>query len=715
MKLNTITFSLLCAAIGFSVSVSGQDNSGQKVEPSSDANIEQIEVRSVRQRLEQDGRLKDVIQKTEVLDALQIENKQALNLSQAIAGEPGVRVSNECSMCGVKRVMLNGMKGEHTTILVDGLPAHTLISGFYGVDAIGTAGVSAIEVARGAGASLIAPEAIGGTLNIVSKEAYENSLNADLAFGSHNYTAFRTAATGVSEDGLTGLTIMAQFDTQDQEDNDGNGVSEAPFQENRSIAGMISTDISNRHNLRFRYANIASEVFGGPMIGGQVNSIGQALSSYDGIESTALFENDNVTQQYTGKAWETTEWINTKREEAYLKWLSDWNQQWSSEFALSYANHQQDSFYEGIDYTADDDMVYLRAKLDYVVNDSHFLTFGADMRRETMRSQSDALDGLDTYISDAFDYDTQGLFIQDIWTPMPDLEIAMAVRIDKVTADFIDPAKPGTEIDTTIIAPRLDTRYFHSDSLTSRLSLGRGYRAPLSFFETDHGILDAELGYIIDVDELEDSVSASYALSYDNNELSWTLSLAYSEVDNMASLEANEEGVPVLSQLTETASVTTIDWNAGYQITDSLLINTTLEKFIHNDAFKESYAIAPIETRGSLETTYETGNWLWYVNAVWVGSRDLTEYGYEGYVILDDTTSAKPTHAEAFWQVSSRVSFTLNDNVDLYFGVQNLFNYTQIEEGDTPLFYDADGGYDVAYIWGPLHGREYYAGVKVAF
>lgn len=38
---------------------------------------------------------------------------------------------------------------------------------FYGMDAIGTADIESIEVARGSGMSLTAPEAIGGTINII--------------------------------------------------------------------------------------------------------------------------------------------------------------------------------------------------------------------------------------------------------------------------------------------------------------------------------------------------------------------------------------------------------------------------------------------------------------------------------------------------------------------------------------------------------------------
>ena len=678
--------------------------------------LDVIEVRGVRNKLTQDGRLKDVIQKTEVLDQAMIENKNALSLTEAINNEPGVNVSNECSMCGVKRVMLNGMKGEHTTILVDGLPTHTLISGFYAVDAIATTGVDRIEIARGAGASLIAPEAIGGTLNIISKQAYENQVQFDFAKGSHDFTAFKGMATGVSEDGATGLTLVTQYDKQDQEDHDDNGVSEAPFIENFSVTALISHDVNSRNNVQVRLSKVNSEIFGGPVIGDTVGSIGEALAGYDGEESDSLFEGDDVRNRYIGKPWETTEWIDTSRDEAYLKWLSELSDTTTSELAVSYAKHDQDSFYEGIDYRAEDTMYYVRAKFDTILNDNHFLTYGLDARTEEMRSNSTALEGVEAYQSDSFDYDVSGLFIQDTWTPSDTFEAALALRVDKVVADFIDESKPGKEIDQTVIAPRLDLRYFHSDTLTSRFSTGRGYRAPLSFFETDHGILDTEKGYLIDIDDIEESLSASYSLSYDDTErFSSTLSVAYSSVDNLATLEENEDGVPILSQLDEEATVITVDITAGYQLTDNLLVNASAEKFDYDDAFKSSYAIAPIEERATIELEWQKGNFKAFWQTVWFGSRDLTEYGYEGFDILGDPSSLKTQHAASFHVSNVKFDYQVSENISVYGGASNLFDQTQIGDGVSPLFYDADGGYDVAYIFGSLHGRELYAGLAVEF
>ncbi len=644
-----------------------------------DEKIEIIEVRSLRQKLDQAGRLKDVIQQTEILDALTIENKNALSLTAAINNEPGVNVSNECSMCGVKRVMLNGMKGEHTTILVDGLPTHTLISGFYAVDAIATTGVDRIEVARGAGASLIAPEAIGGTVNIITKEAYENTASFDFAKGSHDFTAMKGMATGISEDGKTGITLISQYDKQDQEDHDDNGVSEAPLIENLSLTALISQDVFDSSNVQVRVSKVQSEIFGGPVIGKNVGSIGEALGGYDGVDSDKLFVDDDVRNEYIGKAWETTEWIDTSRDEAYVKYLSEVSDYMLAEFAVSYAKHEQDSFYEGIDYQAEDTMWYARAKFDMEINDQHSITFGADTRREEMRSSTQALENNPLYQTDSFDYDTTGIFIQDTWTPTVNVELALALRVDNVTADFIDPGKAGTEIDENFIAPRLDIRYFHTDELTSRFSAGRGYRAPLSFFETDHGILDADLGYQIDIDSLEESLSASYSLSYDTEALAVTGSIAHSNVENLASLEEDAQGVPLLTQLEEDAAVTTMDITAGYNLTDNFTINIGLEKFNYDDHFKSSYAIEPVEERASIELQYEKDNLKVFWSTVWFGEKDLSEYGYEGYNKLGDPTTAKTLTGKAFSSSDLKIQYQLTTHTKLYAGVSNVFEETQID------------------------------------
>ncbi|MDP6374390.1 MAG: TonB-dependent receptor [Pseudomonadales bacterium] len=670
--------------------------------------VEEVVAVGVRQRLYQAGALMDAIQKTEVIDEHIIEARQAVNLSQAIAASPGVRVSNECSMCGVKRIMLNGMRGEHTTILTDGVPLHTMLAGYYAVDAIATTGVERIEVARGAGASLIAPEAIGGTINVVSKEPDRTGLEINGTFEEGDGYLISAMGTLVSDDGRLRTSLVTQFDRHDKVDADDNGVSEAPLQDNRNVILRVSGDPTDRDNLTFRGAYIDSEIFGGTMVRSGIDSL---LRDFDGTPAAQMFQENDVRKQFTGKPWETTEWIDTERMELTVSWLHEFGDRFNATLTGAYSQHDQESFYEGFDYAARDKLTYLDLRNNYILNANHLLTFGVDRRDEQMRSHSLAGDASDNYIEDSFDYRVTGFYLQDAWLASDALEVALAVRIDNVEADFVTPEKPGTEIEQTLISPRIDAQYRHTDQLSSRVSLGIGYRAPLSFFETDHGILDAGDGFAIDVDDLERSKSATYALSFEGNRLTSTLSMAYTRVDNLSSVSATPGGVPLLTQLDDSALALSSDLALGYKLTDSLTLGATLEHFDYDRNFERAYAIAPIEDRLTLTADYENGRWNAYATAVWTGSRDLSRYGYEGRNILGESLE-KSTSAQAYWTLDVRLSRDIGDHLSVYLGAYNLFDKTQAGDMQTPLFWDSTGSYDVGYIYGPLRGREIYAGVK---
>src|SRR5690606_10358644 len=108
---------------------------------------------------------------------------QRQTLSDLVRDQIGVETQTYCANCGAKRLTINGLKGEHTSILIDGLPLHSAISSFYGVETVPVNGIQEINVMRGAGASLTNPEAIGGTLDIITvdpltpRQSYSTSLS----------------------------------------------------------------------------------------------------------------------------------------------------------------------------------------------------------------------------------------------------------------------------------------------------------------------------------------------------------------------------------------------------------------------------------------------------------------------------------------------------------------------------------------------------------
>lgn len=671
--------------------------------------VEEVFITGVRERMLNNGMLKDVIQKTEVISEVAIERANAANLSEALAAAPGVRVNNECSMCGVKRLMVNGLRGEHTTILVDGIPTFTMMSGFYGIDAATTAGVQRIEIARGAGASMIAPEAVGGTVNLVTKVAEHNGVEFDLAGGEWGYRKAALTGTTVSSNDATRFTITGQHDARNAYDGDNNGIGENPELENLSAVVFLSQDFATSDNLRLRLSIAQSEIFGGPT-GTDIDAVKAGYFADPDWESSRLFVDDDVRNRYIGRHWESTEWIKSDRTEFYATWLHEFHSALNLSLTGSYNRHEQDSFYEGFIYDAENPMVYLDAKIHWSVNDDHLLIIGIDSRQEELRSETNA--DSENYVSDSFDYETLGAYLQDSWSLNDHLELAAAVRFDRIKADFIDPQKPDTEIDESILSPRVDLRWMHNAAWTSRLSAGRGYRAPLSFFESDHGLLDGDAGFSIEIDRLERSLSYNYALSFEGARFNATGSLAQTTIEHLATLSESEAGVPLLAQADEDATALVADMALNYALSAYFNLSATLEKIHYNAAFKQAFGVVPAEERLILSMDWSRHGWDFFARTTWIGARDLSEYGTPANPTFDRAgTQPKSQDADAYWTLDIRLDKEFFNHLHLYAGADNLLDYNQATDMETPLFYE-DGGYDVAHIYGPLRGRVAYIGLK---
>ena len=282
----------------------------------------------------------------------------------------------------------------------------------------------------------------------------------------------------------------------------------------------------------------------------------------------------------------------------------------------------------------------------------------------------------------------------------------------------------GDVIDKTLLAPRAHIRYIHNDNWTSRFSAGKGYRAPLSIFETEHGIL--EDGFNIAITDIEESLSANYSLSYESDRLTATGSLGWTEVKNAAATD-DSGSILTLVNTEDKISAVVADLALGYELTPSLTLNTGLELYSYDNSYKGTFAIAPIETRARIGLDYNSGPWTANTTLTWVDSRDLTKYGYgdryntfndannNGTVEAGELQDPKSTRAPSYVTLDARAEYQLNETVSLYMGGTNLLDYNQADDEDSPLLWDADGGYDVVHIYAPLRGRVLYGGVKASF
>lgn len=671
--------------------------------------LQSIEIIDVQDHLTKRGQVKDSIVKTEVITQERIQKKNAQNLIQAIEQEPGLQILNGCSICGIKQVQINGLRGEYTTVLVDGIPLHSTVSSYYGFEALGTLGVAAIEVSRGSGAALSAPEAIGGVLNIVTQKAKENKTIIDVSGGNHDYQNLTVVSTAVGDNGRRRTTIAAQYSKQGQWDEDNNGINETPKRDTRSAMVKYSQDLGEKLNFDLRLNTLKASIFGGPMNRGTFETTGQASTPID----YQSFKNGDVRSKYIGEPGSTAEIVDVDRNEAALKVTHATNSKLNLQGTASYARTTQDSFYEGADYKNLNEAFFYDLKGNYNWNDTNLMTLGFDYKLETLKSKSHAFFEDMGRDSDSFDYSTPGVYLQDIWIPNDQFEISMALRLNHVMTNFTDKTAKKNEINDTIFAPRAHILWRHSPSFESRIAYGKGYRSPLTFFESEHGLLDD--GFDVEVSRLETSDSYTYALTHTTSKTTTTVGGAWTKVKDISYID-DSGSIPALRNLEgKKVEVANIDGSFGIQVTPELKLGLTAEKYFYQDLYKELLIVAAVEERVSFLADWDYGKWDISTTVTWTGTRDLHKYGYDDRYDRYDGTNAsskKRRFSPSFITTDINFGYEFTKDLTIYFGAKNLFDYTQSE---SPLYFSSNGDFDVANVWGPLQGRQFYLGAKSVF
>ena len=105
------------------------------------------------------------------------EGTASSNLSDAMNFQSGLRVETTCGNCGAPQLRINGLEGQYSQILLDSRAIFSSLAGVYGLDLMPVAMVERVEVIRGGGSALFGSNAIGGVVNIITKDPVRNTLS----------------------------------------------------------------------------------------------------------------------------------------------------------------------------------------------------------------------------------------------------------------------------------------------------------------------------------------------------------------------------------------------------------------------------------------------------------------------------------------------------------------------------------------------------------
>lgn len=665
---------------------------------------------------------KEEINRVEIVRPKEFQKKQAQTFAQAISNERGIDTQTACAFCGAKRVTINGMKGEHTTILVDGLPLHSTVSSFYGVEAIPLGGVDSIDIYRGSGAALTSPEAIGGAINIITKDIVTDSAEGLVSFahdGQQNYSVVGTKKIGER----TGVLLGLQYGSIRPIDLDGNRVSEVPSQKTKTIVSKITHKFADKSDvsLRFSYGNLKS-------IGGSMNDLELSEPTPDLATSDDFVDRD-VRKSFIGDERKMTENVTLDRYELASIYHRKLDPRSSLKVSVGGAIQAQKSIYShGYDYDNADKLWVGLLQYERSVGENHLLSFGLDTKNQTMDASSNKLfvQRSPPLKQDDLTYNSIGGFAQDTWFIDDNNELSVVLRFDSIKTRWTD---LGKTLEKPIVAPRAMYKHVHNPVLTSRLSAGLGYRSPLTLFESQHGT--AHDGFIVDVDRFETAQSFVYSLAGQRLDDFFEFSAHVTRIENMAyGLDRADQELPTLFRNSDDAYVVSVfDLSYGRRITHDWTLEALAEVFSYPSGYKEKLPIAAIEKRLSITSNVELGKWTASQKLIFLGSRDLSAYRYDRHynIAYTDNDPLSSTFGETFKSDQKRQEapnyFTLdlyferklNENFAASFSILNVFDYTQTGAGDSPTTWHIHGNHyhlDNFHIWGPQRGRQFFVSLR---
>jgi len=120
---------------------------------------------------------------TEVITSKQLEFMQAKVLTEALRYSPGIKVQQTVKK-GSKLTM-QGIDANYVLILKDGLPFVSPTGSETDLSQISLAGIDRIEIIKGSGSALYGSSAMGGVVNLISKESDVSQVEIDLKQGAY--------------------------------------------------------------------------------------------------------------------------------------------------------------------------------------------------------------------------------------------------------------------------------------------------------------------------------------------------------------------------------------------------------------------------------------------------------------------------------------------------------------------------------------------------
>ncbi len=175
-------------------------------------------------------RVQDEPLRVEILGEEEIAEKMLMtpgNIAMLLNETGGLRVQVTSPSLGAANIRVQGMRGRYTQLLADGLPLYGGQAGSIGLLQIPPMDLGQVEVIKGAASALYGASALGGVINLISRQpSSETSGELLLNVGSQNgqdLIGYVSGPMSETTSGTWGYSLLGGLHRQEPVDLDGSG------------------------------------------------------------------------------------------------------------------------------------------------------------------------------------------------------------------------------------------------------------------------------------------------------------------------------------------------------------------------------------------------------------------------------------------------------------------------------------------------------------
>jgi outer membrane receptor for ferrienterochelin and colicins len=615
------------------------------------------------------------------------------SIYEALQNVNGVRPQLNCGVCNTGDIHINGLEGPYTLVLIDGMPIVSSLSTVYGLSGIPNSLVERIEIVKGPASSLYGSEAVGGLINIITKNPTSAPLfSADVFSTSWLETNVDLGVKFKVGSKATALLGLNYFTFNQKIDNDNDGFTDVSLSDRISLFQKWTFDRKENRLFTIAARGVYEDRFGGDVRWEKKHRGGDEIYG---------------------------ESIYTKRAEL----IGSYQLPFQEKLMLSFSGnvHFQDSRYGTTSYIANQKIGFLQLTWDKKVGKNDLLT-GIASRYNYYDDNTPATSKLGT--NNPEKTWLPGIFVQDEITFTEKHKLLLGMRYDY------------NSIHGNIFTPRMAYKWKLDDNNIIRLNAGTGFRV-VNLFTEDHAALSGARDVIIANNlKPEQSINANLnyikKINFDNGTfIGIETSLFHTRFSNkiISDYDTNPNQI-IYDNINGYAISQGISTNIDFNFPNGLKIITGAS-FLDNKNVENGKKETPILTE-KFTATWSVSYKIRPINL----NIDYTGNLYSP-MRLPLLSALDPRAPESPLYSLQNIQFTYSGlpDFEIYVGIKNLLNFLPKQNNpfliartndpfDKNVTYDQNGQaqatsqnpygltFDTSYVYGPNQGIRSFFGLR---